>query len=48
MTTLLKSCAEKLCDIFGISKHVMIINRIENWDKVLFAYEVKVTIIVDG
>lgn len=43
--TLLKPGAEKLCDIFGFSKHVNIINRIENWDKGIFAYEVKVTLV---
>lgn len=43
--TLLKPGAEKLCDVFGFSKHVSIVNRIENWDKGLFAYEVKVTLI---
>jgi hypothetical protein len=39
--TLLKPGAEKLCDAFGFSKHVTIINRIENWDKGIFAYESK-------
>ncbi|WP_368993561.1 hypothetical protein NSQ45_17970 [Caldifermentibacillus hisashii] len=43
--TLLKPGTEKLCDVFGFSKHVSIVNRIENWDKGLFAYEVKVTLI---
>lgn len=43
--TLLKPGAEKLCDIFGFSKQVSIINRIENWEKGIFAYEVKVTLI---
>jgi hypothetical protein len=43
--TLLKPGAEKLCDIFGFSKHVNIINRIEHWEKGIFAYEVKVTLI---
>lgn len=43
--TLLKPGAEKLCDIFGFSKHVSIINRIENWEKGIFAYEIKVTLV---
>ncbi|MFZ3591513.1 hypothetical protein ACOI1C_20365 [Bacillus sp. DJP31] len=43
--TLLKPGAEKLCDIFGFSKHVNIVNRIENWEKGIFAYEVKVTLV---
>ncbi|MBM7704185.1 hypothetical protein [Metabacillus iocasae] len=43
--TLLKPGAEKLCDIFGFSKHVDIINRMENWEKGIFAYEVKVTLV---
>jgi hypothetical protein len=43
--TLLKPGAEKLCDIFGFSKQVNIINRIENWEKGIFAYEVKVTLV---
>lgn len=43
--TLLKPGAEKLCDIFGFSKQVKIINRIENWEKGIFAYDVMVTLI---
>ncbi|MCM3068305.1 hypothetical protein NKR17_20095 [Priestia flexa] len=43
--TLLKPGAEKLCDIYGFSKHVNIVNRIENWEKGIFAYEVKVTLV---
>lgn len=43
--TLLKPGAEKLCDIFGFSKHVNIVNRIEHWEKGLFAYEVKLTLV---
>ncbi|HGH7183824.1 TPA: hypothetical protein ACJMKN_000412 [Bacillus cereus] len=43
--TLLKPGAEKLCDIFGFSKHVNIVNRIENWVEGIFAYEVKVTLV---
>lgn len=39
---LFKPGAEKLCDIFGFSKQVEILNRIEDWEKGLFHYEVKV------
>ncbi|WNF37185.1 hypothetical protein RJD24_01635 [Bacillaceae bacterium IKA-2] len=42
--TLFKPGAEKLCDIFGFSKQVSINNRIEDWDKGFFAYEVKITL----
>lgn len=40
--SLLKPGAEKLCEIFGFSKQVEILNRVEDWDKGLFHYEVKV------
>ena len=43
--TLLKSGAEKLCDVFGFSKVVEVTNRIEDWEKGIFAYEVKMTLI---
>lgn len=43
--TLLKPGAEKLCDIFGFSKQISIINRLENWEIGIFSYEVKVTLI---
>lgn len=39
--SLFKSGAEKLCDIFGFSKQIEILNRVEDWDKGLFHYEVK-------
>lgn len=42
--TLLKPGAEKLCDVFGFSKSVDVVNRIEQWDTGLFAYEVKMTL----
>lgn len=42
--TLLKPGAEKLCDAFGFSKTVDVINRIEQWDVGVFSYEVKVTL----
>ena len=43
--SLYKSGAEKLCDIYGLSKHVEIINRIEDWDKKVFHYEVKAVLV---
>ena len=43
--SLLKSGAEKLCEIFGFSKQIEVLNRIEDWDKGLFHYEVKVILI---
>lgn len=39
--TLFKSGAEKLTDIFGFSKQFEVINRIEDWEKPLFHYEIK-------
>lgn len=39
--TLLKPGAEKLCDIFGFAKYIEVTNRLEDWDKGIFAYEVK-------
>ena len=43
--SLLKPGAEKLCDIYGLSKLVTITNRIEDWEKGFFSYEVKTTLI---
>lgn len=43
--TLLKPGAEKLCDVFGFSKTVEVVNRIEKWEAGIFAYEVKMTLI---
>ncbi|PPA69444.1 hypothetical protein [Jeotgalibacillus proteolyticus] len=43
--TLLKPGAEKLCDVFGFSKTAEVTNRLEDWDRGIFAYEVKVTLI---
>lgn len=42
--TLFKSGGEKLCDIFGFSKSFEVINRIEDWEKGLFHYEVMATL----
>lgn len=43
--TLFKPGAEKLTDIFGFSKQVEILNRIEDWESGIFSYEVKVSLI---
>jgi hypothetical protein len=43
--SLLKSGAEKLCEIFGFSKQIEVLNRVENWDSGFFHYEVKVTLV---
>ncbi|MDF2590888.1 MAG: hypothetical protein K0S75_354 [Clostridia bacterium] len=43
--SLYKSGAEKLCDVFGFSKRIEIINRVEEFDKGIFVYEVKATLI---
>jgi len=43
--SLYKSGAEKLCDVYGFSKQIEITNRVEDWEKALFSYEVKVTLI---
>ncbi|NLL70391.1 MAG: hypothetical protein GX238_04585 [Epulopiscium sp.] len=43
--TLLKSGAEKLCDVYGFAKKVDIVHRVEDWDKGFFHYEAKVTLI---
>ena len=43
--SLFKSGAEKLTDIFGFSKQIEVVNRIEDWDKGIFHYEVKAILI---
>lgn len=43
--TLLKSGAEKLTDIYGLSKKIEVINRVENWDQGFFHYEIKTSLI---
>lgn len=43
--SLYKSGAEKLCDIFGFSKQLEVINRVENWDNGFFHYEIKVILV---
>lgn len=43
--SLFKSGAEKLCDIFGFSKQIEVINRVEDWEKALFHYEIKTILI---
>lgn len=42
---LFKAGAEKLCDIFGFSKQLEILNRVEDWKEGLFHYEVKAVLI---
>lgn len=42
---LFKSGAEKLCDIFGFSKKIEIVSRVENFEKGIFHYEVKAILI---
>ena len=42
---LFKSGAEKLCDIFGFSKKIDIISRVEDFEKGIFHYEVKAILI---
>ncbi|MDR3541880.1 MAG: hypothetical protein P4L69_13065 [Desulfosporosinus sp.] len=43
--SLLKSGAEKLCDIYGFSKLIAVSNRFEDWQEGFFSYEVKATLI---
>lgn len=43
--SLLKPGAEKLCDIFGFSKQIEVISRLEDYTAGTFAYEVKATLI---
>jgi len=43
--SLFKSGAEKLTDIFGFSKQLEIINRIEDWKEEFFHYEIKIILI---
>ena len=43
--SLYKSGAEKLCDIFGFSKHFEVIGKQEDWEKKIFHYEIKATLI---
>jgi hypothetical protein len=43
--TLLKPGSEKLCDLFGLSTHIEIINRIESIQESYFSYEVKAIVI---
>lgn len=43
--SLLKSGAEKLCDVYGFSKHVEVMNRCEDWEKGFLHYEIKVILL---
>lgn len=42
---LFKSGAEKLCDIYGLTKQIEVVKHMEDWDKGIFHYEVKATLI---
>lgn len=42
---LFKSGAEKLCDIYGLTKQVEVVRRMEDWEKGIFHYEVKAVLI---
>ncbi len=43
--TLLKPGAEKLCDVFGFSKHIEILSRTEDYSEGFFSYEVKAILV---
>jgi len=43
--SLFKPGAEKLCDIFGFSKQIEMMNRLEDWEKGIFHYEIKATLV---
>jgi len=43
--SLLKPGAEKLCDIFGFSKQLEVLNRVEDWSTGFFHYEIKVILV---
>lgn len=43
--SLLKPGAEKLCEIFGFSKQIEVLNRVEDWNEALFHYEIKVILV---
>lgn len=43
--SLFKPGAEKLCDIFGFSKLIEVIDRVVDWEKGMFAFEVKATLV---
>lgn len=43
--SLLKPGAEKLCDIFGFSKQLEILNRTEDWNTGFFHYEIKIILV---
>ena len=46
--SLLKPGAEKLCDIFGFAKHVVVLHQVEDWERGVFAYTVKVILVSKG
>jgi hypothetical protein len=42
--TLLKPGADKLCEVYGLADTYEILNRVEDWDRNLFDYEIKCTL----
>jgi hypothetical protein len=42
---LLKPGAEKLCEIYGYAQRVEVVNRIEDWSRPFFHYEVRVDLV---
>lgn len=42
---LFKSGAEKLCDIFGFSKRIEVLSRMEDFEKGIFHYEIKAILV---
>lgn len=43
--SLYKPGAEKLCEIYGLAPMVEVTQRVEDWDRGLFAYEVKTSLV---
>ncbi len=43
--SLFKPGAEKLCDVYGLSKHVEVLDKVEDWEKPFLHYQVKVTLV---
>lgn len=43
--TLYKSGAEKLCDVYGFQRLFQTMNRVEDWDRGLFHYEIRADLV---
>jgi ssDNA-binding Zn-finger/Zn-ribbon topoisomerase 1 len=43
--TLYKSGAEKLCDVYGFQRLFQTVNRVEDWEKGLFHYEIRADLV---